>query len=148
MKHNYLPRNVHRWCTKFLKRHFDERFLIAEEIGLESPFLKWGKPRTYWSMTVTNSPKEVSLPQIYFEHWQLTRINYVEIICHIYLCPLFVWTLRWVTDIYLNGCIMWFWWPTNNANIWWFHIYECALSALPKGFSLRMLECKKKNKLS
>ena len=41
-------------------------------------------------MTVTNSPKEVSLPKIYFEHWKLTRINYIEIICHIYLRVLFL----------------------------------------------------------
>ena len=73
-----------------LKDISKEWFLIAEEIGSESSFLLWVKHRTCWSMTITNSPKDVSLPQIYFEHRQLTRINYIEIICHIYLRVLFL----------------------------------------------------------
>lgn len=73
---------------------------------------------------------------------KLTRINYIEIICHIYLRVLFCVDFEGVTDINLNGCIMWLWWPTNNENIRWFHIYECALSALPKGFSLAVVRIK------
>ena len=51
MKHNNLP----------LKR----KFLTAVEIGLEFSFVHLRKNRTCWSMTVTNSSKEVSLHQIH-----------------------------------------------------------------------------------
>ena len=80
-------------------------------------------------MTVTNSPKEVSLPQIYLstDYWlELTILK--SFVTYTFVSA--YWTLRWITNINLNGCITWFWWPTNNANIGWFHIYECALFAL------------------
>ena len=99
-------------------------------------------------MTVTNSPKEVSLPKIYFEHWKLTRINYIEIICHIYLRVLFLCGLCGESLIsILTGALCGFDDPqtmqTSDDST-----FMCALSALPKGFSLWILECNKKNKLS